>query len=243
MDMVRQIAVATEEQSAATEQVTRSMEHISDIIKRSATATEEIKVSASDLARLASNLKDEASWFKIGPSPAPQPEQAPSRSFSPAIAAANAEPARGAAPPPAAPSPGGFSNRLIPWSSTLSVKVPELDEQHKILIGIINDMYDALKSGRGREAVDTILPRLVEYTKEHFAHEEAMMQKHKYPGYVDHKAKHVALTNKVLEYVHRMQEGRGTAAVEFMEFLKNWLVSHTQGVDRKYGPYLNRQIV
>jgi len=65
MDMVQRIAAATEQQSAATEEVTQNMEHISDITKQSSASTEQIKVSSSELARLAAELKATSAWFKV----------------------------------------------------------------------------------------------------------------------------------------------------------------------------------
>jgi methyl-accepting chemotaxis protein len=64
MDMVQRIAAATEQQSAATEQVTQNMESISGITKRSSASTEQIKGSAAELARLASGLKEMTAFFK-----------------------------------------------------------------------------------------------------------------------------------------------------------------------------------
>lgn len=64
MDMVQRIAAATEEQSAATEQVTQNMESISGIARQSSASTSQIKVSAADLSRLASGLKEMTAWFK-----------------------------------------------------------------------------------------------------------------------------------------------------------------------------------
>jgi len=65
MDMVQRIAAATEEQSAATEQVTQNMDNISNIAKSSSSATEQIKVSAEELARLSAELKSMAAWFRL----------------------------------------------------------------------------------------------------------------------------------------------------------------------------------
>ncbi len=65
MDMVQRIAAATEQQSAATEEVTQNMEHISDITKQSSASTEQIKVSSAELARLAAELKTMTAWFKV----------------------------------------------------------------------------------------------------------------------------------------------------------------------------------
>lgn len=65
MDMVQRIAAATEQQSAASEEVTQNMENISSITKQSSSSTEQIKVSATELARLAAGLKEMTVWFKV----------------------------------------------------------------------------------------------------------------------------------------------------------------------------------
>lgn len=65
MDMVQRIAAATEQQSAASEEVSQNMEHIAGITKQSSASTEQIKVSSAELAKLASNLKEMTAWFKV----------------------------------------------------------------------------------------------------------------------------------------------------------------------------------
>jgi methyl-accepting chemotaxis protein len=65
MDMVQRIAAATEQQSAATEEVTQSMEGIASITNSTSASTEQIKGAAADLARLATELQETTSWFKL----------------------------------------------------------------------------------------------------------------------------------------------------------------------------------
>jgi methyl-accepting chemotaxis protein len=65
MDMVQRIAAATEQQSAASEEVSQNMEHIADITKRSSASTEQIKGSSAELAKLASGLQEMTAWFKV----------------------------------------------------------------------------------------------------------------------------------------------------------------------------------
>jgi len=64
-DMVQRIAAATEEQSAASEEVSQNMETIAGITRQTATSTEQIKSSAEALAKLAVDLKETAAWFKM----------------------------------------------------------------------------------------------------------------------------------------------------------------------------------
>lgn len=65
LDMVQRIAAATEQQSAAAEEVSQNMEHIADITRHSSASTGQIKQSAADLARLAIELKEMTEWFKM----------------------------------------------------------------------------------------------------------------------------------------------------------------------------------
>jgi methyl-accepting chemotaxis protein len=64
MDMVQRIAAATEQQSAASEEVTQTMENISGISKQFAMSTQQIKKSAGKLSWLAAELKGTAKFFK-----------------------------------------------------------------------------------------------------------------------------------------------------------------------------------
>ncbi len=66
MDMVRQIATATEEQSAAAEQISRNIEHISSVTKETATGAEQSASAAEELNRQAEGMKSMVARFKIG---------------------------------------------------------------------------------------------------------------------------------------------------------------------------------
>ena len=128
---------------------------------------------------------------------------------------------------------------LIDWSDDYSVKVREMDDQHKKLIGMINDLHEAMKSGKGKEAVEKILNGLVDYVGMHFSAEENLMKTHGFPEYMQQKAQHAELTKQVLDFQNKFHSGQAVLTVEVMSFLKDWLVVHIKGSDKKYGPFLN----
>ena len=129
---------------------------------------------------------------------------------------------------------------LLTWSSKFSVEVKQLDDQHKKLIDIVNRLHDAMRIGKGKEAMAEVLNSLLTYTKEHFATEEQLMKAHSYPGYATHKQEHNQLVMQVLDVQKGMQEGV-VLTHQVMNFLKNWLQNHIQGTDKKYGPFFNRK--
>jgi hemerythrin len=126
------------------------------------------------------------------------------------------------------------------WNKQLSVGVQVLDDDHKKLVGMINELYDAVQAGRGKESLGKILDGLIEYVKTHFAREEQFFAQTNYPDTAAHKKEHDELTKQVLEVQKKYKAGaNGTLSLELMNFLKNWLVDHLQASDGKYGPYLN----
>jgi hemerythrin len=129
---------------------------------------------------------------------------------------------------------------LITWSDKLSVKVTQLDEQHKKLIEILNRLHDAMKVGKGKEILEEVLSSLIIYTQKHFAAEEELMKVNSYPGYAVHKQEHNQLVTQVLDVQKQMQTGV-VLSQQVMNFLKNWLETHIQGTDKKYGPFLNQK--
>jgi len=130
---------------------------------------------------------------------------------------------------------------LITWNDSYSVKVKQMDDQHKKLIDIINHLHDAMKAGKGKEAVNKVMTDLVAYTKTHFATEESLMKLHAYPGYDDQKKAHSALVTQVADIHKKFEAGNAPLSQDVMSFLKDWLVKHIQGTDKKYGPFLNEK--
>lgn len=132
------------------------------------------------------------------------------------------------------------SGKLIHWSLSYSVDVAAMDEEHQRLIDIINNLYGAMREGRGKDSLAHILDELVSYTRTHFSHEERLMEQAAYPDYPAQKAAHEALVERLMEIRDKFIAGTALSQ-EVMTFLKGWLIGHIQGMDSKYGPYLNRK--
>ena len=132
---------------------------------------------------------------------------------------------------------------FVQWSDRLSVGVDVIDEQHKKLVSIINKLYDAMKDRKGSGILTEVLSELIEYTKYHFTTEEALMKGNAYPNYQAHKSSHSQLVEKVMDLELDLKAGKIALSVQVFQFLKDWLVNHIQGEDKKYTPYLSRVTV
>lgn len=128
---------------------------------------------------------------------------------------------------------------LLTWQDKYSVGIKQIDDQHKQLITMINELNDAMLAGKGKDVLMTVLNKLAGYCVSHFALEEKLFDTHTYPETADHKDKHNKMTAKVKALIGEVQSGKSTVSIEVMNFLKNWLDKHIMETDKKYGPYLN----
>ncbi len=127
---------------------------------------------------------------------------------------------------------------FIEWNDSLSVGIASVDAQHKKLIALVNELYDAMKVGKGKDVLGRVLDGLLQYTVTHFQTEERYMQTTGYPDFPAHKKEHDELTQQALDLQKKYKEGAVTLSLQTSEFLKGWLTKHIQGTDKKYTAHL-----
>lgn len=127
----------------------------------------------------------------------------------------------------------------ITWDEQYSVGVKEIDNQHKKLVELVNNLHEAMKQGKGRDIMSKVLASLIDYTASHFATEEKYMTQFNYPHFASHKLEHQNLVKQVLDFQKDYESGKLAITLDIMKFLKDWLVNHIQGTDKKFGPFFN----
>jgi hemerythrin len=126
---------------------------------------------------------------------------------------------------------------LIEWSPLLSVGVGRFDREHQKLINLINELHEAVGTGREREVVASVLRELVEYARTHLSNEEACLLLHGYADYPRHLAQHEGLRRSLSELFERFEREAATAT-DLMIFLRTWLLDHIVSSDSLYGEHL-----
>lgn len=123
---------------------------------------------------------------------------------------------------------------LINWSDKYVTGIQEIDNQHKELVRIINELYDAMKQGSANDKTSGILDFLAKYTIEHFQTEEKLMRGYAYPAFTQHKAEHDKLVKKVQELLQKKDGAKLILTLELSKFLSDWLTQHILGQDLAY---------
>ena len=235
-EMVASIATAVEEQSVTTKDIasnigqaaeglnvvteninqsaeaTRSIaEDISEVSSKSSTVYSESTVvnsNANDLSNLSKSLKEIVEQFRLSDESGME-SKGKRRSDS---------------------------YELIQWGPKYMLGIPSIDNQHKRLVELINQLHTAMKQRQSASVTGKILDELVDYTQVHFAFEEQAQSEAQYPELDSHKEVHEKLVGQVVDFQRKFHAGNTLLSMELMDFLKDWLINHILGTDKKYVP-------
>lgn len=127
---------------------------------------------------------------------------------------------------------------LFQWNGRYDTGIGCIDAEHRKLVGLLNGLFRAMRTGKTDEPLKELLDELADYTRVHFANEECLMSRHGYPGYAAHKLEHERMTRKVQELQELLARGRISLSIEVFQFLRNWLSNHILDIDQRYAPFL-----
>jgi len=126
------------------------------------------------------------------------------------------------------------TKKFFEWDNHFSAGYKIIDDQHKELISIINNLYNRLISSKNLNLV-LIFDDLFNYINEHFKYEEGLFSIYKYPDTKEHISEHKLFDEKVKDFYDRLDdENDYKLPLEMMNFLKKWWTKHILTVDSKY---------
>ena len=133
-------------------------------------------------------------------------------------------------------------SKLFDWSEGLEIRVAEVDPQHKVLLDLINELHEAMGAQASKDKLMNIVGRLSDYTVKHFKYEENLLLTNGYTDTTRHFEQHRKFEEKIREFQEGLRSGRIALNMEVMRFLKNWLIQHIMGTDKKYVPHMQTKL-
>lgn len=213
-DLLAEIATASDEQAQGISQITIGMNQIDQVTQQNSAHAEQTATAAEELAQQVEQLKSTVSRFRARAGN----HQTQNLHLS----------------------TGGRASDPLKWTEEMLTGIAKIDNQHHKLVSLANDLHHALKDGKAQDYMKKILDELVDYTKNHFFHEEQMLIQTRYPDYDSHHKAHQKLIGQLTDIYDGFKNHRGCIGVETFLFLKDWLVNHIMRTDKKYSAHLKK---
>ena len=125
----------------------------------------------------------------------------------------------------------------ITWLNVYNTHISTVDQQHKKLVEIINNLERVKGKEDEEKIIGEIFYQLVDYTKYHFSYEENLMSSSHYPKLNEHFAQHKEFINQIVEMLETLKTGNLKLGEKLISILKDWLIQHILGSDKEFGMY------
>ena len=125
------------------------------------------------------------------------------------------------------------TNTWVEWDESLSVGINTIDEHHRYLFDLINDLYEVVSNKSGAREVARLVKATDAYAKVHFRAEEKMMKHYGYEGIHLQEQQHHAFEAKIREFYEELHVNPLVAQFDVLSYLRDWLVHHIRMEDSK----------
>ncbi len=119
-----------------------------------------------------------------------------------------------------------------------------IDQDHRLLVDLVNELHTATSRGMGRQVVGSILRRAIDSTREHLRREELLLEQKGFPDLLPHKQGHEEFMQRLYELQRQHDAGHITVAAQLSALLRDWLSIHIRRNDkelRKFEQRMRRQ--
>ena len=122
----------------------------------------------------------------------------------------------------------------LSWNESFSVNARALDDQHKQLFEIINQLRSACASGMDNTGLLKIIDALYCYSATHFKDEEAFLQKKESPLLDTQQSQHAVFLDYIIDLETRIKSGSARVDEDILTFVMVWWEEHILKLDKQY---------
>ncbi len=130
---------------------------------------------------------------------------------------------------------------ILKWRKSYETGISQMDEQHKKLIQLVNQLYKMLREKDGIDELDAILQEMSDYAEQHLRDEEHLLETHAYPDIGKQKNSHNEYHETMDQLLLEMETDKHLAAQKIYGFLRKWWIDHIVGEDKEYGEFLREK--
>lgn len=128
----------------------------------------------------------------------------------------------------------------IEWQESYTVYDDELDNHHRELLRLYNDLHESLLSDSidyTQQTKRSTLIGLKDYISNHFSCEETFLKEINYPEATKHQELHLEFKNKIETIIKEHEDGVLILSTQLLKVLRNWIIDHLTKADFYFGQY------
>lgn len=134
------------------------------------------------------------------------------------------------------PSQPSHSLEPLVWSSSFSMGHPEIDDQHRQLMKIANQLITlSAHATPNKVRYAHLMEEIGEYLRLHLLYEEQLMSAVNYPWLKQHRDSHAQIMVKMAAFIGADKVSQLPQVIAFM---REWLFEHIQVEDMRFKKYL-----
>ncbi|MDW7693238.1 bacteriohemerythrin [Flammeovirgaceae bacterium SG7u.111] len=123
----------------------------------------------------------------------------------------------------------------ITWNKkSHSVGIQKIDDQHKQLFLIVEELDQAIRAGRGERVLQNIIDKLFAYSSYHFSTEERIFRQFGQKEIQKYQEAHEEFQQWLMQVKEELEIGDKDVAIAVFNFLNHWLQNHVVGRDKSY---------
>jgi len=125
---------------------------------------------------------------------------------------------------------------IFPWNENFATGIASIDEEHRILIGLLNQLVSHLAFQSDAPTLNAIFAQLADYAVHHFASEEAVWHEYLADDSWEtwHKHAHVSFVDEVVRLkAEENNKPLDDVIEDIVSFLTRWLAFHILESDRR----------
>jgi hemerythrin-like metal-binding protein len=119
----------------------------------------------------------------------------------------------------------------VHWDDELSVGIDVIDEHHRYLFDLTNDLFNVVSEKRGAQEVARVLKALDQYVQVHFRAEERMMAHYGYHSLDRQQLQHGRFEAQLRGFYEELHNSPLTAQFDVLVYLRQWLIHHIREED------------
>ena len=133
---------------------------------------------------------------------------------------------------------------IVEWRDQMSLDYLPLDEEHRAFLNVVNRSVPAARSGDFK-TMDMVFDACYDYVRNHFSHEEDVMERVSFPDIEAHMQAHRTFIQNISEFRKKYEaaetdEEKQKQAIKTSDFLSLWFLGHVLSRDKLLKPYLVR---